>query len=122
MTNIEEQFFKTFGIEPKYKIDIGRWDCETNSRKKLIVDVSKKEYLKNFKDNKLTPLIELIYPQITDRVLLELICILGTVIKQFKIPPKLNIEQLKYHILRNCINESEGIFTRVQSLFREEGE
>ena len=133
MTNIEQlkdnditiQFFKTFGIEPiKYILPLGEADLTWQDGSRIMQEASPEmfkavEDMLNSEDKKL---VKAIYPQITDRVLLELICILGTVIKHFKIPPKLNIEQLKYHILRNCINKSEGISIRVQSLFREERE
>lgn len=34
-----------------------------------------------------------------------------------KIPPHLNIKTLRSHILRNCINYQEEIYTRARSLF-----
>lgn len=102
-SDIEKEFFKVFGIEP-----ISKWHkCKDYNC------VCCDEY-----DN--CSKREFVYTEITDRILLELICILGTTIRQFKIPPKLNIEQLKYHILRNCINEQESIYTRVKSLFKGE--
>lgn len=56
-TELEQQFFKVFGIEPKIYETDGR-DIDDNG------DVC-------------SWYIEEIYPEITDRVLLELICILG---------------------------------------------
>ena len=120
-TELEEQFFNMFGIEPKIDYDY----------KTIIQNITKtgywfdKKYLiKMFNDNpkiKVTQVRKNInYPEITDCKLLEMICILGTAIRHFKIPPKLKLEQLKYHILRNCINEQEGIYTRIQQLFKEE--
>ena len=102
---IEEEFFKTFGIEPFIYCCKPRLDCPA---RKVGTCTKECEYYSGMR-----------YPEITDRILLELICILGTVIKQFKIPPHLNIKTLRGHILRNCINRQEGIYTRVRSLFEE---
>lgn len=135
MTNITEQFFKTFGIEPKYKIDIGRWDNKTNTRKPLNVIISEKEYTKGYKNNKLTPLIDLIYPEITAEILLKLLCIYNNMqgCLEFCITP-CSYEDTKDMILNTLIGEKlsmkdceEGTYMdvmtkRIQSLFREEGE
>lgn len=96
-SEVEQEFFRVFGIEPK---KCNKKKCQEYS---CIVCYN---YCK--------------YPSITDRRLLELICILGTVIRYFKIPPKLKLEQLKHHILRNCINEQEEIYIKIQQLFKEE--
>lgn len=95
---IEEEFFKAFGIEKRCK----------KSRQ-------------NFNDCILSPndCGYYDYPEITAEKLLQLICILSTAIKLFKTPPHLTIEGLKKHILRNCINCQEGIYTRVRKLFEE---
>ena len=59
ITEIEQQFFDTFEIKPKYKTCVFKY-CK-----------NKKEYdCENCNDR------EWYYPQITDRILLELICIL----------------------------------------------
>lgn len=112
-TELEEQFFKVFGIEPKYNkksCKHCKYYTESNFYDGCIRDI-------NFIN---CPNTKKFYPKITDRKLLEMICILGTAIRHFKIPPKLELEQLKYHILRNCINEQEGIYTRIRQLFKEE--
>lgn len=96
-TELEQKFYDTFGIEPFCNLPCNKRgvECTDNT------------YCGNN------------YPDITAEKLLEMICILGTVIKHFKIPPKLKLEQLKYYILRNCINEQEGIYTRIQQLFKD---
>jgi hypothetical protein len=116
-TELEEEFFKVFGIEPKWRYKVHQFCHFYLCDKKTILENA---YL--FKERKTCKVkgAKKVYPEITDRKLLEMICILATTIKQFKVPPKLNIEQLKYHILRNCINEQENIYTRVKSLFKEE--
>lgn len=96
---IEEEFFKAFGIEKRCK-DTKIIACSgrnSGCRKCNIFD----------------------YPKITAEKLLQLICILSTAIKLFKTPPHLTTEGLKKHILRNCINCQEGIYTRVRKLFEE---
>ena len=105
MNDIEQQFFNTFEIEPKYKIDIGRWDNKTNTRKPLNVIISEKEYLKGYKNNKLTPLIDLIYPKITAEILLELIC-MHNIYLETKLY-SLEVKDLKDEILQDLIDEQE---------------
>ena len=93
MSDLTQKFYDTFGIEKRYitlEDDYGKF--QTHDK---------------------------LYPEITAEKLLEMICLLGTVIRHFKIPPKLKLEQLKYHILRNCITEQEGIYTRIQQLFKD---
>ena len=107
-TELEEQFFKVFGIE---KIECCKHFKYFDSKCDKLDSTEK--CLDCIGTNK-------VYPKITDRILLELICLLATTIRQFKIPPKLKQEQLKYHILQNCINEQESIYTRVKSLFKGE--
>lgn len=75
-TEIEQKFFEAFGIEPTvYSL----WD-------------SKETQIKNF--NSFT-----VYPEITDRILLELICIYPYV---FICNPK-NIEEFRTEILKRII-------------------
>ena len=62
ITDIEKQFFETFGIKPRaYLLCTSCWDC---------IDAQPCEQCHYGK------LIEDEYPKITDRILLELICIL----------------------------------------------
>ncbi len=82
MTNeIEKQFFKHFGIEPRLVISLKDWEsCK---------DLPRAEEL--FKH----------YPQITDSILLELICLLNNYGKNDTWA--ISVENLKDCILINCI-------------------
>ena len=89
MTNeLEKQFFDTFGIEPKYKTCVFKY-CK-----------NKKEYdCENCSDR------EWHYPTITDRILLELICIrCKELISIIKVKGN-NLEELKNYILKLCIKD-----------------
>lgn len=109
MTNIEQEFFKTFGIEPKdyYGCDIDTWCPFDNETCNEVCP-----YWVKYKTE---------LPKITDRVLLELICLHSTWSK-----PRLcatNIEAIKRQVLRDLIFENcDKLKYQVQSLFREEGE
>ena len=106
MTNkIEKQFFQCFGIEPNTEYDYC-WKSEENKDK--------------------------LYPQITDSILLELICILSEW-KQYCISyyviDAVNINTLKEDILRDCICMShwyefnkcgKDVKHQVRTLFEEE--
>ena len=100
--DIERQFFETFGIEPSTKYDYC-WKSEENKDK--------------------------LYPQITDRILLELICLNNRhyVTLEDLICPK-NIETIKESVLkkfieRNKVFVEEGYsgfcLKTVQALFEE---
>lgn len=84
MRELEEKFFKTFGIEP---------------------DVSEVSY---FTGN-------IGYPQITDRILLELICILSKTLTY--VIPVYNIDELKQYVLSSCIRYCDKL--QVKELFEE---
>jgi hypothetical protein len=82
-TEIEKTFFDTFGIEPKLKTFA----------------------IKRDEQGELTypPIYE--YPQITDSILLELICIrCKELISMIKVKGK-NVEELKNYILKLCIED-----------------
>lgn len=95
-TELEEQFFKTFGIEPTvYSL----WD-------------SKETQIKNFKSFE-------VYPEITDRVLLELVCIANKYFGDIYFGK--NVEQLKKTVLINLAKVSDVIWVKqqIQQLFKE---
>ena len=97
MTNeLEKQFFDTFGIEPI-------------------------RYKRNVDDNAM--FMDKVYPQITDRILLGLICIDNQENLYKHRPPVDNVEELKTYILDEFIRLSElGLFKRahqVRTLFEE---
>lgn len=84
MTNeLERQFFKCFGIEPKLVISLEDWEsCK---------DLPRAEEL--FKH----------YPQITDHILLELMCIKNKELISLVQVKGNNLEELKSYVLRTCI-------------------
>lgn len=100
-TELEEQFFKVFGIEPTiYSL----WD-------------SKETQIKNFKSYE-------VYPEITYRVLLELIVVLVNNCAnyhkfQYDICAR-TIETIKEQVLRDCIDAKDDIKQQIQQLFKEE--
>lgn len=92
MTNeLKKQFFDTFGIEPK-----------TNQVYGMQLDYHIEEY-----------------PQITDRILLELICILNTRPVYASNAHGTNVYDLKNYILKRCIYEVDNIKHQVRTLFEE---
>lgn len=125
-TELEEQFFKVFGIKPiRYIVDIGQWDCGTNSKKSLITDISIDYYDKHFKNNNLTPLKGVVYPKITNDILLQMICI-NSQKGGIEIFNRKNIEELKNSMLQHCIDRlgyalnKEQYKAKIQQLFKEE--
>lgn len=104
MTNeLEKQFFDTFGIEPKL-------DC-------------KRCGAMNFALGQCAEVdCEKTYPQITDRILLELICICSIYEKSIDCCYWVigeDIETLKKHILEDCIDYAKDIKHQVRTLFEE---
>ena len=91
---LEKQFFDTFGIEPKTIIE---------PRYSLNIEYYEEKIEK--------------YPQITDRILLELIIILGSICTVFD----KNVDDLKENVLKNLIelNERYHIYNQVRTLFEE---
>ena len=119
MTNLEQEFFKTFGIEPEYTY-IGHYPLTDENG--IIQPPT--------------------YPEITDRVLLELICILNSyysnTMQCCTMLTSKNIYELKNEILKELIDilkqytslsflekdrdereEENWIKQQIQSLFRE---
>lgn len=118
-TDIEKQFFETFGIKPKYKTCIFKY-CK-----------NKKEYdCENCNDK------EWHYPEITDRNLLELICIIHQADLDLHGEEyyfeSLNYKDLKEEVIAKCkrladknaFSEATGehIKHQVQALFKEEND
>lgn len=137
-TELEQEFFKTFGIEPKCidgcKVEDEYWDNEELANKYGTFDIYMDAKCGN--QENCTTLCKCaytkeVYPEITDRILLELICILNKfIILNFL---AIELKKLKDEILEECIrcmttpfwNNSKGEQNRkelkhqVQSLFRE---
>ena len=115
MTNeLEKTFFDTFGIEPK---NISTGECKY----KITPEFCESNCL----DCKNT-IKEITYPQITDRILLELICISKqiTMLSDFFMY-RPSIEELKNNILENMLNKdlfnfkNKDIKHQVRTLFGE---
>lgn len=101
MSEIEKQFFEAFGIElrimtePRYSLNSEYYEVAVKN-----------------------------YPQITDRILLELICILTAWHLDEREPYEVtgyNMECLKRQILEDCISLQyiEKFKNKVQALFKE---
>lgn len=122
MTNeLEKQFFDTFGIEPKWKSE----QCDGWMRTTAVA------YFTNLEEAKKFGIVfqeEPEYPQITDRILLELICI------DFNENPykcrggQASVAEVKERILSDFIHEfendlyldKEDIKHQVRTIFKEE--
>lgn len=119
---IEEEFFKTFGIEPKiiipYCLRCWHGTCvlsEKQCKKK------NQQKCKDFKGSE----IKYQYPEITDRILLELICILvqWDIDYEYLITSKC-VSDLKQELLNDCIQctkqFNENFIEQVRRLFEVE--
>lgn len=100
-SELEKQFFDTFGIEPKLVISLEDWEsCK---------DLPRAEEL--FKH----------YPQITDHILLELMCILSESSISISFDTLMlgasDVEKLKGYILLACMGFAKYIKHQVCTLF-----
>ena len=114
ITDIEKQFFDTFGIELsdnfigcKNGMAFYTYGCDMPSCKGCPKEIREKEY-----------------PQITDSILLKLICILTCHYLDEREPyeiTSINIEQLKQQILSDIIRiaDCEATKCQVQKIFKE---
>lgn len=121
---LEKRFFDTFGIEPRYEdactVEDKYWNNEELANEYGTFD----QYMNCKCGNQENCTTECscayqreVYPQITDRILLELIIILGTICTVFD----KNIDDLKENILKNLIELSGRyhIYNQVRTLFEE---
>ena len=118
MTNeLEKTFFDTFGIGAYYKYLL----IDKTSRchnAKLFDKINFIDFIKSGKDYLLLKVIKY-HPQITDRILLELICKLsGVCCPHFAF--ERGVEELKEAILKLCIYYKEPLKYQVRTLFEEE--
>lgn len=104
----EQQFFRCFGIEKQeYKsCDVDTF-CPYENMK--CVDCA---YYKTYKID---------YPQISDKILLDLICILNSRISAYDAEYRWcrDRKNLKYVILKDCVYNKELIDKQVVKLFKE---
>ena len=123
MTDIEQEFFKTFGIEPKVK-------CEKIKTTNICICLACHHY-KNI-DGDTGECLNVKYPEITDKVLLELICLHNSSCRYAEdLYTPCELENVKEEFLEEIINiqkcpdevyyyEGNEEFKRqVQALFRE---
>lgn len=126
MTNeLEKQFFNTFGIEPKKQCYY--WDCPYSTG-----DVVKDTPMNERDCNSCKNPNKEIYPQITDRILLELICIKNKELISIVQVRGNNLEELKSYILQTWAHwytyysslpvhkeKADNFKCRVRTLFKE---
>ena len=117
-TDIEKQFFESFGIEPKYESH----SCDGWGR---TVEI---RYFKDKKDADKFGMVfdEAKYPQITDRILLEIIAKICWTYRctanDFDLYEVSTAEGLKEAVLKHAIELSKNddyIYSSVQALFEE---
>lgn len=94
-TEIEKQFFDTFGIEPK--------------------EIPSREYDSN--GEICSYYVE--YPQITDTHYLKLICIISQELDSFVILSRFNLDEFKREILLGLIRTKYKFYNQVRTLFEE---
>lgn len=122
-TELEKQFFDTFGIEPKETITcIIEEDWLNDYHLKTWYPIS--EWMKNNApcegekecSNKCNCYqVKNKYPQITDSILLKLVLIMNP----YGVPIGVNIEEFKQHILEVCMGKVNDIKHQVQAIFKE---
>ena len=113
MTNeIEKSFFDTFGIENK---EIKTKECERCYHYEEAYDApchvctaSKCPYITRKK------------PQITDHILLELICIVLNTFETFEVYRIMDIDSLKEKILKLSMLAKDDVYSQVRTLFEED--
>ena len=127
MTNdLEKQFFMAFGIKPKFEdaceLADEYWNNEHLANEYGVFDnymlvKGCTEKTEGCLDNCRHAYTKEVYPQITDRIFLELIIILGTICTVFD----KNVDDLKENVLKNLIELSGRyhIYNQVRTLFEE---
>lgn len=114
MSEIKKQFFDTFGIEPFIYCSKTRLDCDARSKGFCRKDC---EYYSG-----------VLYPQITDSILLKLLSIQSYEKSYYTLSPFDSIDELKKDLLNefidgytyNLYNDREDVKHQVQALFKED--
>lgn len=110
MTNeLEKQFFDTFEIEA---IKYCKRCCWCKIEETTFGDYDR--CLKPENGNCLC-----VYPKITDRILLELICIVLNVFETFEVNRIMNVDSLKEKILKLSMLAKDDVYSQVRTLFEE---
>lgn len=102
VTKLEKQFFKTFEIKQKEYTQCCSMGC-----KKPYTDCVNCQYHEVYKID---------YPQITDHILLKLICIANSQNIGFEGD---NIEDIKKDLLDNFIFFKRDVYDQIHNLFKE---
>ena len=103
MTNeIEKTFYDTFGIERKRNHEV---TLEAISGGIKSANLSQKPFYE--------------YPQITDRILLKLICIVLNTFQTFEVCRIMDIDSLKEKILKLSMLAKDEVYSEVRTLFEE---
>lgn len=117
INELEKTFYDTFGIKPYYKYLL----IDKTSRyhnEKLFDKTNFIDFVKSGKDYLLLKVIKY-YPQITDRILLELICIAHTSpVITFVSRDVKSLKEEVLMVLCNWVN-NRNIKQQVQALFEE---
>ena len=104
VTKLEKQFFKTFGIEQKEHKEC---ECDYLNCPNPDIECGECCYYKTYKFD---------YPQITDHILLKLICIANSQNIGFEGD---NIEDIKKDLLDNFIFFKRDVYDQIHNLFKE---
>ena len=106
MTNeLEKTFFDTFGIKPKLV------ESCTKPRHKC-----SERFVKDCSE---CPRAWRKYPQITDRILLELICIVLNTFETFEVNRIMDVDSLKEKTLKLSMLAKDDVYSQVRKLFEE---
>ena len=122
MTNeLEKQFFDTFGIKARYYYKCKIQDTLVPEDEFILSYCSQSEVIGFCTDKKYYNSCRVIkiykeYPQITDRILLELICIAN---KAYIDVEGTDIETMKNSLLENFIFFRRDVYDQVRTLFEE---
>lgn len=129
-TELEKQFFDTFGIEPKFQdtctVEEKYWDNEELANEYGTFD----QYMNAKCGNQENCSLECscayqkeIYPQISDKQYLELICVLNenTTLDETYYQGASTVKELKKLVLKDLIKTKENFDTKhqVQTIFEE---
>ena len=135
-TELEQEFFKVFGIEPiEYRKNVPCLNFLSSGICNITDERCNPSKCNEYRPDKTSRLwrdFMEVYPEITDRKLLEMICILNETSCEALLSE--NIEDLKNEILETCIRvyntpiitsdgdeyENNAIYDKIQQLFKEE--
>lgn len=110
-SKLEKIFFDTFGIEPKsvkrtLELAMPGYD-ESDLPEDLRQFISSQAQIYH------------VYPQITDRILLELICIVLNAYEKLEVYTECTVEKVKEKTLKQLILAQDDVCSRVRALFED---